>query len=157
MKKILIIILLIIGIVLIAIGIGLTLSLPESKKEEISNEPSETNNENISNITEINRKHCLNSLCLSDVKIINYSPQFNIISGTITNESNEVLPSDCFKFIFEINEEIIEKNFCYPDMEAGISNELELQFTDPRVIHATDYSLQVLTEEEKKNFLNTTS
>ena len=161
MKKIIIIILIIVGVA--ALGIGISLVFTDNK--ENNNEQVNTNNEDTTpeeeiregNVTEIKEEHCLGDLCIKDLKIINDSPQVNILSGTFVNNSDNTITSDCFKFIFEINKEVIEKAFCYGDIEPHGEAPLELQYQDPRIINATDYKLQMLTEEEKNSFLNTAS
>ena len=161
MKKIVIVILILVGVV--SLGIGISLVFTGNKED--NNEQVNTNNEDTTpedetregNVTEINEEHCLGDLCIKDLKIINDSPQMNILSGTFVNKSDNTITGDCFKFIFEINKEVIEKNFCYGDIEAHGEAPLELQYQDPRIINATDYKLQMLTEEEKNSFLNTAS
>ena len=160
MKKIVIIVLILIGIISLAVGISLVFT----NNNDGSNEQDSTDNEATpqeevreGNITEIKEEHCLDALCIKDMQIINVSPQMNIISGTFVNNSETTIPGDCFKFIFEINKEIIEKSFCYGDIEAHGEAPLELQYQDPRIINATDYKLQMLTDEEENSFLNNAS
>ena len=162
MKKIVIVILILVGV--ISLGIGISLVFTGNKEDNNKNTNNNTNNEPANqeeiregNVTEIKEEHCLGDLCIKDLKIINDSPQMNILSGTFVNKSDNTITGDCFKFIFEINKEVIEKNFCYGDIEAHGEAPLELQYQDPRIINATDYKLQMLTEEEKNSFLNTAS
>lgn len=161
MKKIVIVILILVGVVSLGIGISLVFTgNKEDNNEQVNNNNEDTTPEDETregNVTEINEEHCLGDLCIKDLKIINDSPQMNILSGTFVNKSDNTITGDCFKFIFEINKEVIEKNFCYGDIEAHGEAPLELQYQDPRIINATDYKLQMLTEEEKNSFLNTVS
>lgn len=161
MKKIVIVILILVGVVSLGIGISLVFTgNKEDNNEQVNNNNEDTTPEDETregNVTEINEEHCLGDLCIKDLKIINDSPQMNILSGTFVNKSDNTITGDCFKFIFEINKEVIEKNFCYGDIEAHGEAPLELQYQDPRIINATDYKLQMLTEEEKNSFLNTAS
>lgn len=98
--------------------------------------------------SQLQEKHCLNNLCLTNIELISDSSGIEVINGTITNISNEKIPTNCIKLIFELEQDSITKSICYLDLEAYQSVPLELHHQDKDLKKATDYKIEPFTEQE---------
>lgn len=144
MKRKIILLILIIGASLLLVGSILNVMFPPS----VSNSRPSKGTPSKEKPSKLQEKHCLDALCLTKVEIINDSSGIAVINGTITNISNETIPANCIKLIFELEQDSITKSICYLDLQAYQTVPLELQHQDKNLKKATDYKIEPFSSQE---------
>ena len=158
MKKILITITLLIGMLLMILGISIQLSSSKesSKAEPTTNETEELTEKEIDEIYDIERnesknikkEHCLNNICISSMEIINQYDDIMVVSGEITNKSASITPAGYIKIVFQLEEKQETLMFYYNAIESNKTIPLELQHQKKELVTATDYTIEIPTQDE---------
>lgn len=102
---------------------------------------------------QLSSKHCLDTICIDELKIFYYKDQISSISGYIINEGT-TRGDACvkIKFILPGKEETVDYNTCYYDLGVDEKVPLETYFNEDKkdLVQATDYKLEYLSDEELK-------
>lgn len=141
----------IVGFAVILIVIGVVMAfLP--KEDATSNSKSKSESEPTEEITndsvELEKVHCLDSLCVENMNVSYDEGQgVGSIQFFIQNTGATTLPAGFIKVVFDNN---AQNTFIlrYSDFAPESIQSIEIEFTEKGITETTDYQLQYLTDEE---------
>ena len=95
----------------------------------------------------LKQDHCLNDICVSDVKIYIIDNDGRLECKVVNNSKKT--KSGYFKLVFQSTSFII----AYRDLKPGIFEKSVAQFTNKKITDTSDYVLEELTKEEQKSII----
>lgn len=149
MKRI-IIVFIIVGILFIAGGVTLSffpngfdqtnddtesVTMTQEEIDEIYNRERNTS-------PDISKKHCLGALCIKSMEITYDKDSFGVISATVVNQSDAVIPEGNIDFVFTLSDGQVRLKFQYLEIPPSKEVPLELQFSNSEIVSAIDYNIE---------------
>lgn len=132
-----------ISIVVLCIVITVCIVLPKnvSNKKELEVEKEKTNTN-----PKLTEKHCLNSLCTSNMKMT-YQKKVGKLAFTLKNESAELVPAGFLK-ITSKEDNLISYVVYYDELQPNEKVDLSVICDSNNIIKIKDYELTALSEKE---------
>lgn len=153
-------ILVIIGFFLIVFGLVLNFNSDNQKNRHNSSlenindsqlstkEINEIYQKEYNHSSQISKKHCLNNLCILNIKIVYEYNSYGVITGDLINELDKPVSDGFINLNFYIDDKMEVLHFYHPSLNSKENIPLELQFTNYNILKAKDYKIEYPSEEE---------
>lgn len=165
-KKILILIIIVLIIILITIGVisfvNYSKESEKSSKKTSSDKKEEKKltKEEIEEIYGINtndnsklaKKHCLDGICITDLKITDLNGIECYLSANVKNETSSTITDKYIVLKFSNGNENYSTWYYISKLDSNEEFELQLGFSDSKVLTATDYEIVYAEGEELENY-----
>ena len=106
----------------------------------------------LSNINKIAEIHCLEDLCIKNLKIIEENEYTKLLSGEFINKNSENIKEGFVNINFKLGKETITFGLYYPDLKQNQESPIEYHFTNNGLNKAENYDLTKPSNEELQEY-----
>ena len=161
MKKKLLIVIMILGTLLVISGLffGVIKMDKKEKQKQQEQESTETlpnEDEIVEQITNTNpniaKEHCLDNLCVTDLKIVKADESINIIKGYIKNTTQAPLEASFIDLTFNVDGIPTVQPCYYETIPAGETYVIEIHYENDKLLNVADYQVSRPTPEQLQKY-----
>lgn len=106
----------------------------------------------LSNINKIAEIHCLEDLCIKNLKIIEENEYTKLLSGEFINKNSKEIEAGFVNINFKLEEKTITFGLYYPDLKSNQVSPIEYHFTNNGLNKAENYDLTKPSNEELQEY-----
>ena len=106
----------------------------------------------LSNINKIAEIHCLEDLCIKNLKIIEENEYTKLLSGEFINKNSKEIEAGFVNINFKLEEKTITFGLYYPDLKPNQESPIEYHFTNNGLNKAENYDLTKPSNEELQEY-----
>lgn len=160
MKKKILIIIMILGMLLVISGLFFGVvkmnKKEEQKKQQESTETLPNEDEIFEQITNTNpniaKEHCLDNLCVTELKIVKADESINIIKGYIKNTTQAPLEASFIDLTFNVDGIPTVQPCYYESIPVGESYVIEIHYENDKLLNVDDYQVSRPTPEQLQKY-----
>lgn len=108
----------------------------------------------LSNINKIAEIHCLEGLCIRNLKIIEKDEYTKLLSGEFINKTNKNLKEGFININFNLGRDTLTFGLYYPNLTVNQVSPIEYHFNNDGLIKAENYDLTKPSNKEIQEYLS---